>query len=114
MKTKIEVNGFEIEIQENEENGVVTVNVTREGEQVDEITLDPSEFTDEEGAEEGSEEGSDDVKSFGDFGGEAGAGNEESEEESEDDDDDDDEEQVEESANANENFKSFQDFINKD
>lgn len=111
MKTKIEVNGFEIEIQENEENGVVTLNVTRDGEPVDEMSLDPAEFTDEEGSKEESEEGSDEVKSFGDFGGETDLGNEESEEAEEAQEEE--EEQVEESATTNEDFKSFQDFINK-
>ena len=43
MKTKIEVNGFEIEIEENE-NGIVEINVTRDGEQIDEMSLDASEF----------------------------------------------------------------------
>ncbi len=116
MKTKIEVNGFEIEIQENE-NGVVEINVTRDGQEVDEMSLDPAEFTDEEGAEgkeaeEGteSEEG---VKSFGEFGGEeSDLGTEEGGEGAEEGEPEEEEEKVEESTNTDE-FKSFQDFIGK-
>ncbi len=102
MTTKIEVNGFEIEIKENE-NGIIEINVTREGEQVDEMSLDPAEFTDEETEETETETetemGSSDVQSFDEFGGAEMEGTEVEEEEEQ-------EIQVESAT-----FKTFQDFI---
>lgn len=59
MKTKVEVLGYEIEIEEVD--GVVTVKAELDGETVEEFTLE----TPEEG--EGQEEGGEDVQSFKDF-----------------------------------------------
>lgn len=103
MKTKVEVLGYEIEIEEVD--GVVTVKADLDGETVEEFTLEA------QGQSEGqddSEDNDDDVKGFGDFDSkeEKDFGDEESEEES----DDDFEESEEEEGKA---LESFQSFINK-
>jgi hypothetical protein len=97
MKTKVEVLGYEIEIEEVD--GVVTVKAELDGETVEEFTL--------EAPEEGQgqdEESDDDVKGFKDFDGqgeEEDFGDEESEgEESE-------EESEEEEGKTLESFQSF-------
>lgn len=94
MKTKIEVLGYEIEIEEVD--GVVTVKADFDGETVEEFTLESQEG-------QGQEEGDDDVKGFSDFEGQdeeedfEGQGQEEDEDDSEDD----------------KTLESFQSFINK-
>jgi hypothetical protein len=101
MKTKVEVLGYEIEIEEVD--GVVTVKADLDGETVEEFTLETPE------GEEG--QGDDDVKGFKDFDGQAQEedfpqGDEEGQdddEEGQDDDDDDEKETLE----------SFQSFISK-
>ena len=99
MKTKVEVLGYEIEIEEVD--GVVTVKAELDGETVEEFTLESPE----EG--QGQEEG-EDVKGFKDFDGqgeEEDFGDEESEgEESEEEEEESDEEKA---------LESFQSFFNK-
>ena len=97
MKTKVEVLGYEIEIEEVD--GVVTVKAELDGETVEEFTLEAPE----EG--QGQEESEDGVKAFKDFDGqgeEEDFGDEESEgqEESEEEDE-------EEEGKALESFQSF-------
>ena len=98
MKTKVEVLGYEIEIEEVD--GVVTVKAELDGETVEEFTL--------ESPEEGQgqdEEGDDDVKAFKDFDGQG-----------EEEDFGDEESEVEESEEDEEEEKtleSFQSFFNK-
>jgi hypothetical protein len=95
MKTKIEVLGYEIEIEEVD--GVVTVKADFDGETVEEFTLESQEG---QGQEDGDD---DDVKGFEDFEGQdeeedfEGQGQEEDEDDSEDD----------------KTLESFQAFINK-
>ncbi len=105
MKTKVEVNGYEITIEEID--GLVTVKAEKDEEVVEEFSLET------EGQEEG-EEGQDDdeIKGFDKFGGEeddleggASAGEEEIPNE--------EEEEEEEEEDQNESLKSFQSFINK-
>ena len=69
MKTEIEVNGFEIEIEQNED-GTVEVKIERDDEVIEEITLDPSEYEGSEDEGDFDKEGDEDVKSFDEFGGE--------------------------------------------
>lgn len=100
MKTKVEVLGYEIEIEEVD--GVVTVKADLDGETVEEFTLETPEG--EEG--QGKEGQGDDVKGFKDFDGQAQEedfpqGDEEEDEEEEDEDDE------------KETLESFQSFINK-
>ena len=101
MKTKVEVLGYEIEIEEVD--GVVTVKAELDGETVEEFTL--------EAPEEGQgqdEESDDDVKGFKDFDSqdeEEDFGDEESEGQDDDDDDDDDDDEKA--------LESFQSFFNK-
>jgi len=81
MKTKVEVLGYEIEIEEVD--GVVTVKAELDGDVVEEFTLEtPSE--DAQGQGQSQDESDDDVKGFGDF-----EGQEESDFEGGSDDDDD-------------------------
>jgi hypothetical protein len=96
MKTKVEVLGYEIEIEEVD--GVVTVKADLDGETVEEFTLETP-------GEEVEGQSDDDVKGFKDFEGQAQEEDfpQEEEESQNDDDDDDDEKQLE----------SFQSFINK-
>lgn len=101
MKTKVEVLGYEIEIEEVD--GVVTVKAELDGETVEEFTLE----TPEEGQGQ-DEEGDDDVKAFKDFDGqeEEDFGDEESEGQEDDDEDQDEEE-------GEKKLESFQSFFNK-
>jgi len=101
MKTKVEVLGYEIEIEEVD--GVVTVKADLDGETVEEFTLETPE------GEESQGEDNDDVKGFKDFDGQAQeedfpqGDDEEGEEEDEEEDEDDEKETLE----------SFQSFISK-
>ena len=102
MKTKVEVLGYEIEIEEVD--GVVTVKAELDGETVEEFTLEATE----EGQGQ-DEESDDDVKGFKDFDSqdeEEDFGDEESEGEESDDDDDEDEDE-------GQTLESFQSFFNK-
>jgi hypothetical protein len=99
MKTKVEVLGYEIEIEEVD--GVVTVKAELDGETVEEFTLE----TPEEG--EGQEDG-EDVQSFGDFDSEEDEedGDFEDSEDFESEDEDEDEDDKDEDK-ALESFQSF-------
>lgn len=113
MKTKVEINGYEIEITEME--GRISVKAEFEGEVIEEFSIDTEEAQEGQDGEE-SEDG-EDIKSFDDFGGEEedfageeapeGLEDEIQDDEEEDDDDDDDDE---ENGSA---LESFQSFINK-
>ena len=94
MKTKIEVLGYEIEIEEVD--GVVTVKADFDGETVEEFTLESQEG---QGQEEGQDD--EDVKGFGDF-----EGRDEEEEDFKGRGQDEDEED-------DKTLQSFQSFINK-
>jgi len=106
MKTKVEIEIGDYEIQIEEVDGVITVKAEKDDEIVEEFSIEVEES---EGGEEleGEElEGEEDIKGFEDFGSEEEdfEGGEESEEfESEED-----EEEVEGPA-----LESFQSFINK-
>lgn len=117
MKTKIEVLGYEIEIEEND--GVVTVKAEFDGEVVEEFTLETPDAQDSQDENEG---GDDDIKGFGDFDGQ----NEEEdfdgdfdESESDDDDEESDDEESDddddESIGGGDEVKleSFQSFFQK-
>ena len=96
MKTKVEIAGYEIEIEEKD--GLIMVKAEREDEIVEEFTIETEEF---EGGEEGQGQGEEEVQGFGDF---EGGAEEEGDFEGEDDDDDDDDEVQ---------LESFQSFVNK-
>jgi hypothetical protein len=110
MKTTIEMNGYEIVIEETA--GVLSVTAMKDGETVEEFSLETSE----EGSQEESEEGSE-VKSFGDFGGEeedfGGEGSEESQDEEEESQEEEEESQDEEDEEKMESLKTFESFLNK-
>ncbi len=99
MKTKVEVLGYEIEIEEVD--GVVTVKADLDGETVEEFTLETPE------GEESQGEDNDDVKGFKDFEGQA------QEEDFPQGDDEDEDEEEEDEDDEKETLESFQSFINK-
>lgn len=99
MKTTIELQGFEIVIEESEDG--VSVSALKEGEVVEEFTLESEEG---EGAE-------DDVKGFEDFGDEEADFDDE---DMPDDESDEDMPEEDEDAPADDaQLESFQSFLNK-
>ena len=108
MKTTIEMNGYEIVIEETA--GMLSVTAMKDGETVEEFSLE----TESQGAEETeTEEDGEEVKSFGDFGGEEeDFGGEESQDDLEDELQD-EEEDEDEDENERPALESFQSFINK-
>ena len=108
MITKVEINGYEITIEENE--GLITVKAEKDEEIIEEFSIETEEAQEGEESEEG--EG---IKSFDDFGGEeedfgAQEGEESQEEEEESELGEEIQDEEEESENK---LESFQSFINK-
>lgn len=104
MKTTVEVNGYEIVIEEKD--GLVTVSAMKEDEVVEEFELET-----EAGEEAGQNE--EDVQDFDSFGQDEEEDFED-EDEFEGDDEDEDEEEFESEEDDNESkLESFQSFINK-
>lgn len=104
MKTKVEVLGYEIEIEEVD--GVVTVKAELDGETVEEFTLEtPEEGGEHEGADD---EGGEDVQSFKDF----DSQDEEDDNDFEDSEDFESEDDDEEDKGEN-TLESFQAFFEK-
>ena len=119
MKTNVEINGYVISIEE--ENGVISVNATKDDEVVEEFTIQTEEGEGDDDDHEG-----DDVKTFGDYDEEEDFEDLEEDEDDEfegqgDDDDDefegqgDDDDDFEEmpSKGSEPALESFQSFINK-
>lgn len=104
MKTKVEINGYEIEIEEK--NGLISVSATFEGEVVEEFQIETEEGQDEEGQE--------DVQGFDEFGQDEeedfGQDDEEGQEDDEEGQDEDEDESQDEFEGK---LESFQSFINK-
>lgn len=103
MKTKVEVLGYEIEIEEVD--GVVTVKAELDGETVEEFTLETPE-----GQEES--EGDDDVKGFKDFDSQSQE-EEDFEGQGQEEEDFEGQEEEEEEEEDGKTLESFQSFINK-
>ena len=93
MKTKVEINGYEIEIEEK--NGVISVTATFDDEVVEEFQIEMEEGQDDE-------EGQEDVQGFDEF------GQDEEEDFGQDEEEEDELEDEEEGK-----LESFQSFINK-
>jgi hypothetical protein len=100
MKTKVEINGYEIEIEERD--GLISVTATFEDEVVEEFQIET-----EEG--QGDEEGQDDVQGFDEFGQDEEEDFGQEDEEGQEDDEDEEEGQNEMEGK----LESFQAFINK-
>lgn len=104
MKTKVEIEGYEIEI--SFEEGMISVTAQKDDEVVEEFSINVEE------AEEGDEEG--DIRGFGDYDEEGDFSDEDLQDELEGDDDDDDELQDElQDEREGAALESFQSFINK-
>lgn len=108
MKTKVEIEGYEIEI--SFVDGVISVAAQKDEEIVEEFSINVEESEEgEEFAQEGEE-----IQNFGDYEEEddfaGGDLEDELEGQDEDDDDDDDDDEKTESGAA---LESFQSFINK-
>jgi hypothetical protein len=106
MKTKVEINGYEIEIEFI--NGVITVKAEKDDEVIEEFSIETEESDDSEGGE--------DVQSFGDFDEEEdfeGQGQDEDEDEFEGQDEDEDEFEGQDEEEMTSALESFQSFINK-
>jgi hypothetical protein len=105
MKTTVEVNGYEIVIEEKD--GLVTVSATKDDEVVEEFELET-----EEGQSEDSE--GDDVQDFDSFGQDE---EEDFEDENEDEDsefeNEDEDSEFEDEEENSAKLESFQSFINK-
>jgi hypothetical protein len=101
MKTKVEINGYEIEIEERD--GLISVTATFEDEVVEEFQIET-----EEG--QGDEEGQEDVQGFDEFGQDEEEDFGQDDEEGQDDEDEDEEEGQNEMEGK---LDSFQAFINK-
>lgn len=115
MKTKIEVLGYEIEIEEVD--GQVTVKAEFDGETVEEFTLEAQDAQGDDDDHEGDAQGDDEVKGFGDFDGQKEeedfedgdfGDDDDAQDEAQDDDDD-----KEESGRDEVKLESFSSFINK-
>jgi len=83
MKTKVEINGYEIEIEDK--GGLISVTATFEGDVVEEFQIDT----------EGNSEGEEEVQGFGEFGQEEEEDFDQEEEEQEEDFDQEEEGQEE-------------------
>jgi len=97
MKTKVEINGYEITIEES--NGVISVSATFEDEVVEEFSIEI-----EEGQEGQEDEEGQDIQSFDEYEEEEDLDSEDEEGQDEDEDEDEDEEIK---------LESFHSFINK-
>jgi hypothetical protein len=95
MKTKVEIAGYEIEIEEKD--GLIMVKAEKDEEIVEEFTIETEEF---EGQGEGQGQDDDEVQGFGEFGGD---NEEEGDFEGGEEFEDEDEPKLE----------SFQSFVNK-
>ena len=117
MKTKVEVEGYEIEI--NLEGGMISVTAQKGNEVIEEFSISIEEAQDTEEAQD-SEEGQDgeEIQNFGDYDEEedfSGEEDDDDDDEEDDDDDNDDEAQMgmkagmqnQKEAPALESFQSF-------
>ena len=110
MKTKIEMSGYEIEIELHEDT--ISIKAEKDGETVEEMSLPLIA----EGETEDEMEDEDDVKSFGDFGDEDSEEEMEEEEMEEEDFEElpmDDEMDSEEEMEDDVKLESFQSYLNK-
>jgi len=102
MKTKVEIEGYEIEI--SFEEGVISVTAQKDDEVVEEFSIN----VEEEGQGEGE-----DVQNFGDYDEEEDFSGEDLEDELEGQDDEDEDEDDAQDEREGAALESFQSFINK-
>lgn len=103
MKTKVEIEGYEIEI--SFENGMISVSAQKDDEVVEEFSINV-----EEDSEEG-EEDKEEIQNFGDYDEEEDFSDRDLEDESQADEDEDESQDEEETQGSA--LESFQSFINK-
>ncbi len=107
MKTKVEINGYEIEIEFID--GIINVVASKDGEAVEEFSIETE-------AQEGAEgEESEEVQGFGEFDEEEDfeGQDEEDEDEFEGQDEEDEDDDEEENTNVGAALESFQSFLKK-
>ena len=104
MKTKVEINGYEIEIEERD--GLISVTATFEDEVVEEFQIET-----EEGQE--GEEGQEDVQGFDEFGQDEEEDFGQDDEEGQEDDEEGQEDDEEGQEELEGKLESFQSFISK-
>ena len=113
MVTKVEVNGYEIVIEEKE--GVISVSALKDDEVVEEFELETEEGQGFDDEDLDSEEG-DEVQDFDSFGQDEEEDFDSEEDEDEDEDfgqDDEEDEDEDEDEKGESQLESFQSFINK-
>ena len=106
MKTKVEIEGYEIEI--SFEEGMISVTAQKDDEVVEEFSINI-----EEGQEEGEGQGESDIKGFGDYDEEEDFSDEDLEDDLESDDDDEEGEEGDQEEREGAALESFQSFISK-
>jgi hypothetical protein len=109
MKTKIEIHGYEIEIEEAD--GLITVKAGKDDETIEEFSLQVGEEAQSQG--EDMPEGEDDIKGFGDFSEEEDFDGLQEEPEGNEEDLDMDDEMSQNEPEEEGKLESFQAFINK-
>ena len=105
MKTKIEINGVEIEVEFKDES--LSISVEKDGETIEDLMIPFGEVESEEDEMESEEEGDDEIKPFGQFEEEEDFEEESEEEESEE------EEMESEEEEEDGGIQSFESFLNK-
>lgn len=110
MKTKVEIEGYEIEI--SLEGGMISVTAQKDDEVVEEFSIDIEEAQEGQGQREGE-----DIQNFGDYEEEEDFSDmpegDDDDDDRDDDDDDDREEDEDEFRKEASALESFQSFINK-
>ena len=104
MKTKVEVNGYEIVIEEKD--GVISVSATKDDEIIEEFEIETEEGQDDDAPQGG------DIQGFDEFGQDEEDDFDAQDDDAQDDDDDFDA-QDEEDEKVVGQLESFQSFINK-
>jgi hypothetical protein len=106
MKTKVEINGYEIEIEEKD--GLVSVVAKKDDEVIEEFTLEG-----EGGVNDSEEVENDEVKGFDEFEEEEDLENDEEVEETQNENEEEEEDEEDEEDEFEGKLESFQSFINK-
>ena len=112
MKTKVEIEGYEIEIELD--NGVISVKAEKDDEVVEEFTINIEESQDGEESQDSEDvQGFDEFAQEEDFEGEEFEGEEDMQDMQDEEDDDDMQDEEDDDEDIPKALESFQSFINK-